>query len=210
MAQHVYTYENPPSPKDIQKAVSILKQGGVIAYPTDFNWGIGCDASQSKAIARMRKLKPGKNKPFSLICADISMAAEYSYVENWAYRQMRRALPGPFTLLLKPNRNLEKVTHDKRKTVGIRIPHCPMLLELVKSLGAPLANTSVPEGREVIRMGWQVAEELGHCLDLILDLGEEVSGLQSTIIDFTSGHARLVRQGMGNADLFDLSSSDLV
>lgn len=210
--RHIYTFINPISEKDIDAACAVLAADGVIAYPTDVNWAFGCDAASAKALDRIRQLKPThpREQPFSLICDSIAMAASYANIDHAAYRILRKALPGAYTILLERNRSLPRAIKDNRRVVGIRIPDAPLVTELVKKFGRPLATTSVPNVTafaadgiaEAPRFGYQVVEAFGHALDLVLDLGEEVPGLESTIIDFTLGAPQLVRQGAGDIDVF--------
>jgi tRNA threonylcarbamoyl adenosine modification protein (Sua5/YciO/YrdC/YwlC family) len=208
MGKHVYTYDNPPSEKHLKEACRILENGGVIAYPTDFNWAFGWDATSSKALSRIERLKPNhpKGQPFSLLCSSIAMAATVGIIETNAYRLLRKALPGPFTILLKPAKGLAKQLHEKRKTVGIRIPQNALILALVEKYGRPIVTSSVPHLKDdqSPKMGYEVHEAFGHAIDMILDLGNEVTGLESTIIDFTDTNPVLVRLGVGDASVFDL------
>lgn len=214
-AIHLYTYDNPPPEKDIERACRILLDDGVIAYPTDANWAIGCDSTSAKALDRVYQLKPShpKARPFGLICASISMAAEYGNIDHSAYRYLKKAWPGPYTVLLASTRTLPRQLKDKRRVVGIRIPQCPLLCAIVERYGKPLATTSVPMidfGLEkdqepyIPRFGYEVAAAYGHGLDLILDLGNELSGEESTIVDLTSGVPELIRAGCGDPAVFDL------
>jgi tRNA threonylcarbamoyl adenosine modification protein (Sua5/YciO/YrdC/YwlC family) len=207
MAKHVYTYINPPSERDLDEACAVLADGGLLAYPTDVNWAIGCDAANSKALDRIRLLKPGhpKEQPFSLICASISMAAKIANIEGSDYRVLKQTLPGPFTFLLQRNRSLPRQIKDKRRTVGIRVPASPLVLALVEKFGRPLATTSLPRqivGAEhhaatVVKFGYELDDKFGHALDLILDLGTEIESLETTVIDMTEGGPIVVRQGVG-------------
>jgi tRNA threonylcarbamoyl adenosine modification protein (Sua5/YciO/YrdC/YwlC family) len=212
MARHVYTYINPTSERDLDAACKVLEDNGVIAYPTDVNWAFACDAANVKALDRIRLLKPmhPKERPFSLVCWSISMASEVVNIDNAAYRYLKRALPGPYTVILERFRSLPRQIKDKRRTVGLRIPDSPLILELVKKYGKPLATTSVPpvrgiEGEEAPKFGYQVFEVFGHGIDLVLDLGDEVPGGESTIVDMTAGEPVLVRLGLGDPKIFDLA-----
>ncbi len=213
MAQHLYTFDNPPSERDIKRALLVLEDDGVLAYPTDQNWAFGCDATKPKAIDRIHRLKPShpKDRPFSLICSSISMAAEYVNIGNSEYRILKKAWPGPYTVLLTANRNFPRQLKDKRRVVGIRIPKCEMLKALVETLGRPLATTSVPsinqnrdedEMPTFPRFGYEVEEVFGHGIDLILDLGYEHPGDESTVIDMTEGTPVVVRLGAGDPAMF--------
>ncbi len=213
MADHIYTYENPTSEKDLGRALRVLENDGIIAYPTDVNWAIGCDCVRAKALDRIHALKPShpRDRPFSLICSSISMAAEYAAIDGSAYRLLKKAWPGPYTILLTANKNFPRQLKDKRRVVGLRIPACPLVLALVAKLGRPLATTSIPpikEGDFEVNphFGYQVFEAFGHALDLVLDLGDERPGLESTIVDLTSGAPEIVRRGIGDPSLFELQA----
>jgi len=214
--RHIYTYQNPLVQKDVELVAAVLEAGGVIAYPTDVNWAFGCDSASTKAIDKIRMLKPThpKEQPFSLICESISMASEYGNIEHTAYRILRRALPGPYTVLLERNRSLPRQIKDKRKVVGIRIPDSQLVQGIVRQLGRPLASTSIPEvsafsaqgSKEVPRFGYQVFEAFGHSslLDLLMDLGEESIGAETTIVDLVDGAPVIVRVGAGDPALFQV------
>lgn len=209
MAKHIYTYANPTSVRDLEAACEVLKHGGLIAYPTDVNWAIGCDASMSKAIGRIQKIKPlhPKKQPFSLLCHSISMISEVAHIEHFAYRLLKKTLPGPYTYLFKRNKNLPKQINDKRKVVGVRVPDCELLLDLVKMYNKPLLTTSLPQldevGAQSISFGYEIEQCFGHQIDLILDLGEEVLPHNSTIVDFSEGQVEVLRVGLGDTSLFD-------
>ena len=207
MSAHLYTYDNPPSERDLARAERVLREDGVLAYPNDLNWAFGCDAASSKALDQIHMLKPTRSKdlPFSLLCSSISMAAEYATIDNTAYRLLRKAWPGPFTVLLNATKAFPRQLKDKRRVVGIRIPASTLLQTLVERLGGPLATTSVPliDGKPAA-FGYEVFDAFGHGLDLLLDLGNELPGLESTIVDLTeTGVAKLIRQGAGDASIFE-------
>lgn len=206
MGEHLYTYADPPSERDLDKACQILERGGIIAYPVDQNWAIGCDASQPKALDKIRLLKPThpKDRPFSLICHDMAMASQVGTIDHQLYRYLKKAWPGPYTVILKRNRSLPRQIKDKRQVVGIRIPENPMILRLVEKLGKPLATTSIPPtaNGEPLRMGYQIQEVYGHAIDLLLDLGEELPCMESTVIDFSEGYPEVVRLGVGDPSIF--------
>jgi tRNA threonylcarbamoyl adenosine modification protein (Sua5/YciO/YrdC/YwlC family) len=216
MVQHLYTYNDPPSERDLGLILKVLTDGGVIAYPTDENWAFGCDAASSKALDRIHALKPShpRERPFSLLCSSISMAAEVANIDHQAYRILRKAWPGPYTVLLTAARNLPRQIKDKRRIVGVRIPSCKLLLTVVERFGRPLATTSVPQVLDPAQpkggftipphFGYEVFEAFGHALDLIIDLGDELSGLESTVVDMADGNVEIVREGAGNPDIFKI------
>lgn len=205
--EHIFTFVDPPSERDLDKACKVLADDGILAYPTDVNWAFGCDAASVKALDRIRQLKPThpKEQPFSLICASISMAAQFGHVDHAAYRFLKKAWPGPYTVLLQRTQSLVRQLKDKRPVVGIRVPDSPLVLALVERYGKPLATTSIPtvDGMPLLQ-GYQVSDEFGHGLNMILDLGDEVSGSESTIIDLSEGAPRLVRLGAGDPIVFGL------
>ncbi len=206
MVLHLYTYDDPPSERDLAKVVEVLEHDGVIAYPTDLNWAFGCDARSQKALDRINLLKPSHPKalPYSLICSSISMASDYVVIDNTAYAMVKKAWPGPYTILFNTTRNLPRQLKDKRRIAGIRIPDSNLLRAVVDRLGRPLATTSIPEHP---RFGYEVEEQYGHALDIVLDLGQELEGRDSTIIDFTGGSPELIRLGAGDPQVFGLSTT---
>lgn len=209
MPEHLYTYINPVSERDMKKALAVLEDDGIIAYPLDTNWAFGCDAASPKALDKIRRLKTShpKDQPFSLICADISMAASVGNIDNHHYRFLKKAWPGPFTVILTRHKTLPKQIKDKRPVVGIKVPECELVRELVTRFGKPMATTSVPnkEDGAPYKMGFEVVEDFGHGIDLVLDLGDELMGQDSTVIDFTEPEPVLVRLGVGDPKIFGVS-----
>lgn len=203
--EHVYTFINPVRERDIRRALTILEQDGLIAFPTDSSWAAGCNPRSSKALERLRSLKPHhpKEQPFSLICSSISMAAGIAEIDQPGYRILKKALPGPYTFLLRSHRSLPKQLHDKRKIVGIRIPDSPLIMALVERYDFPIVATGFPshdlQGQYLgpLHFGYEIAEHFSHTLDLILDLGEEVSGQETTIVSLADGAPEILRQGAG-------------
>jgi len=209
MGAHLYTYADPPSERDLGRAIRCLENDGTLAYPTEVNWAFGCDAGNVRALDRIRQLKPAhpKERPFTLICADIAMAATVGHIDHYAYRYLKRIWPGPYTVLLRRNRSLPRQMKDKRPVVGVRIPASPLVLALVKKFGRPLATTSVPmkNSGTPYQMGFEVFEDFGHGIDLVLDLGQSLPGLESTIVDFSEGAPIIIREGVGDPTVFGIS-----
>lgn len=208
MVDHIYTFDDPPSERDLRKVIHVLHNDGVIAYPTDINWAFGCNALNVKAIDKMRYIKPLRSKfqPFSLLCSSISMASEYVIIDDFAYRILKKIWPGPYTIILPASKKLARQVHDKRKIIGVRIPDSSLLLGLIEKFQKPLLNTSVPpmpDGTSV-KFGVEIFKLYinNKYLDLILDLGKEISGLESTVVDFSSGFPSVIRKGAGNVDIF--------
>lgn len=206
MGEHIYTYADPPSERDLTRTCKVLENDGLLAYPMGLNWAFGCDAGSVKALERIRLLKPGHpmEKSFSLLCSDISMASRVGNIDHSLYRVLKKIWPGPYTILVRRHRSLPKMIRDKRQIVGIRVPDCDFVRALVARYDKPLATTSVPEkpdGGSCI-MGYEVYEHFGHGVDLVLDLGEELPGGESTVVDFSSGSPEVIRVGAGDPSVF--------
>jgi tRNA threonylcarbamoyl adenosine modification protein (Sua5/YciO/YrdC/YwlC family) len=187
-----------PQPRLIKKVVQILSDGGVIAYPTDTIYGIGCDIFNKKGIEKIYQIKKReKNKPLSFICADLSDISQYAIVSNYAYRIMKRCLPGPYTFILEASSKTPKKIMSKRKTVGIRIPDHRICLAIVKELGHPLITTSANiSTEEELDNPDDIEDKLGHSLGLIIDEGHLISE-PSTIVDLTGDSPVVLREGKG-------------
>lgn len=187
-----------PSPRTIHRAVLALQEGGLIAYPTDTYYGIGCDLFQKKAIGRLFVLKgPNRKRPLTLICPDLSDVAQYARVSNFAYRTMRHLTPGPFTFVLEATRPVPEMMTTRQKQVGIRVPQSPVALALTRELGHPLANTSATAGDDAaLTDGKDIKAVLGHGLSLILDAGTQISE-PSTVISLLGDQIEILRLGKG-------------
>jgi tRNA threonylcarbamoyl adenosine modification protein (Sua5/YciO/YrdC/YwlC family) len=207
MAEHLYTFDDPPSQKHLERTCRLLEQDGIIAYQTDLNWAIGCNAASPKAVDRIKQLKPHhpKERPFSLLCSSISMVAEFAVVDNYQYRMLKKAWPGPYTVILESHKSLVRQLKDKRRAVGVRVPDSPMLIALLELYGKPIVTTSLPDIDDLmpVHFGYEVMDKFGFGIDLILDLGNEVPGARSTIVDMTSGQIELIRSGAGDVSLFE-------
>jgi tRNA threonylcarbamoyl adenosine modification protein (Sua5/YciO/YrdC/YwlC family) len=193
-----------PQGRHISKAVEVLRSGGVIIYPTDTVYGIGCSIFDTRAIERVYRIKgQEKSKPFSFICYDLSHISEYAKVSNPAFRLMKHLVPGPFTFLLPASKlkQLPKSMISSRKTVGIRVPQNKISLAIIRELGHPILNASVTddEGR-VISDPDVIKERYAKQVDLILDGG--TSNLElSTILDLTDDLPVVVREGAGDISM---------
>jgi tRNA threonylcarbamoyl adenosine modification protein (Sua5/YciO/YrdC/YwlC family) len=183
--------------------VAALSGGGLVAFPTDTYYGLGCDLFDKRAIERIYLLKQlPRTQELSFICQDLAEIARYAIVDNAAYRVLRRKVPGPFTFILPATRLVPDLVLRRQKTVGIRIPDSPVALELVRRLGHPIISTSAatPEG-EVLIDARDIKEKLGHGLDLILDGGYRANE-PSSVIDLSGPEPVVVRVGKG--DVSDL------
>ncbi len=188
-----------PQPRLIRKVVDILKEGGVIAYPTDTIYGLGCDLYQKDAIERIHRLKKhSKNKRLSIICADLKDISNYAHVPDYAYRIMRSLIPGPYTFILEATKLVPKIMLTNQKTVGIRVPNNNIPLALVKELDYPIITTSVTKPDEGLYNDPEEIDQMfGKALDVVIDGGAIVAE-HSSIIDFTADHPQVLRAGKGD------------
>jgi tRNA threonylcarbamoyl adenosine modification protein (Sua5/YciO/YrdC/YwlC family) len=192
---------NHPEPRKLQRAVQILREGGVVAYPTDTVYALGCDITNKKAIDRIHRMKKMRDDQLlSFVCADLSDIARYGIVQDYAYRIMRKLFPGPYTVLLSATREVPKVLRQNRKTVGIRVPDHPIALALSRELGQPVASTSASlDGEQLVDP--RDMEDRFPEIDLIIDAPIETGGLTpSTILDLSGESPVLVREGAGPTD----------
>jgi tRNA threonylcarbamoyl adenosine modification protein (Sua5/YciO/YrdC/YwlC family) len=196
-----------PQQRYIQHAVEILRNGGVIIYPTDTVYGIGCSIYNTEAIERIYRIKrEDRSKPYSFICSDLSHISEYAKVSNPAFRLMKHLIPGPFTFLLPASRlkQLPKSIMSKRKTVGIRVPNNKICLALIKELGHPILNASVTDtDGEIINDPEYINELYQNQVDAILAGGRSILGL-STILDLTEEPPVVVREGAGDISMISI------
>lgn len=191
---------NPDNPQGrlIARVVEIIKDGGLIIYPTDTQYGLGCDLTNKKAIEKVYRLKQRSQKsPFSFVCADLTHISEYAKVSNFAYRTMRRLLPGPYTFILDGTRLVPQLMLTKRHECGIRVPNHPIALGLVTTLGRPIINTSAGlEGQPVPTSPEDFADLFKNQVDVIID-GGPVAGQPSTIISLIDDEPVVLREGLG-------------
>lgn len=191
-----------PEPRKISRVVDVLRNNGLIVYPTDTIYGLGCSLISKKAIERLcqvKQIKPQKLN-LSFICHDISEVSEYvRRIDTPVFKILKHTLPGPFTYILESGSNVPKVLDVNKKTVGIRIPHHAVPLAIVKELGNPLITSSIKSDDEIRTYTTdpeEIYEELKHKVDLVIDSG--IGGnVPSTIVDFTSGEAVITRYGLG-------------
>lgn len=192
-----------PQMRYINKAVEVLKQGGVIIYPTDTVYGIGCDIFNKEALDRVFAIKQDAGtKLFSFVCPDLKDIAKYARVSDYAYRAMKHLLPGPYTFILPAAREVPKKLWTKRQTVGIRIPNHKVAMTLAKELGNPIISTSVTNRKgEVLFDPFEIKTIFNNQIDLMLSSGN-LQGQPSSIIDLSSETPEIVREGAGDISYF--------
>lgn len=196
-------YPENPNPKAIEEAVDVLKKGGIIIYPTDTVYGLGCDITNAKAIeriCRIRGIKPEKAN-FSFICSDLRHISDYiKPIDNITFRVVKKALPGPFTFIFNANNQVPKLLSSKKKTVGIRVPDNSIANEIVRMLGNPILSTSIKDEDELIEYSTDpelIHEKYEDTVDLVID-GGYGGNEASTVVDCTSGTFEVIRQGKGD------------
>jgi len=205
MANLIRIYEENPNPKDIKKVVDVLRKGGLIIYPTDTVYGLGCDITNTSALERIAQIKQVKLEKanFSFICEDLSNLSDYvKQIDSPTFKLLKRNLPGPFTFILPGNNNLPNV-FKKKKTVGIRVPDNNICRAIVRELGNPIVSTSIKDEDEVIEYTTDpelILEKWDNLVDLVID-GGYGDNIGSTVIDLTGDEPELIREGKGSLEL---------
>jgi tRNA threonylcarbamoyl adenosine modification protein (Sua5/YciO/YrdC/YwlC family) len=205
MANFIRIFEENPNPKDIDLVVKVLKSGGLIIYPTDTVYGLGCDILNLKALARVAKIKGVKldKANFSFICHDLSNLSDYvKQIDNSTFKLLKRALPGPYTFILPSAKSLPN-PFKKKKTVGIRVPKNNIALDIVKKLGRPIISTSIRDDDEIIEYTTDpelIKEKWNNLVELVIN-GGYGDNEPSTIIDMSSDEPSVIREGKGTLDI---------
>jgi len=193
-----------PQQRLILKVVDILKNGGIVVYPTDTYYGIGCDIMNKKAIERIYQLKQrNKNKPFSFICSGLKNISLYAKVSNYTYKTMKRLLPGPYTFILEGSKLVPKIMLTHRRTAGIRVPDNPICLALVEELGNPVITTSatMPDGT-IFHDASLIHDYFGNRIDAVVG-GSIVPGRPSSVIMLIDDIPEVIRKGLGDVSIFE-------
>lgn len=205
-----YIYRTSIDENIMQKAKDILLEGGLVAYPTDTSWGIGCSINSRKGIEKLKKLKGNyKSSTPTLICSSISQISEVAFLNNYYFRLIKQFTPGPYVFVLNATNKIEKKVTMKRIEIGVRIPDHPVPVRIVETLGSPIFSTTAL--KNLTEQGWLNAkyaeEHLFECgweleyinqVDLILDTGETLEKVLSTVIDMTGPEPRIIRKGIGD------------
>ena len=206
MSEIIKIYEDKPSEAAIKKVVEVLRNGGLVIYPTDTVYGLGCDITNSRALEKIAKIKGIKLEKanFSFVCSDLSNLSDYvKQIDTSTFKILKRALPGPYTFILPGNNDLPK-EFRKKKTVGIRVPDNNIAREIVKLLGNPIVSTSIHDEDEVIEYSTDpelIFEKWNNKVDLVID-GGYGDNVASTIIDLTGYEPEVIREGKGSLDIF--------
>ena len=206
MAEFIKIYEDKPSEAAIEKVVKVLQNGGLVIYPTDTVYGLGCDITNTKALERIAKIKGIKLEKanFSFVCSDISNISSYvKQLDTASFKILKRALPGPYTFILNSGNDLPK-EFKKKKTVGIRVPDNRIARLMVEKLGNPIVSTSIYDEDEVLEYSTDpelIFEKWQHKVDLVID-GGYGDNIASTIIDLSTGEPEIIREGKGDINIF--------
>ena len=205
MAEFIKIYEDKPSEAAIKKVVDVLKSGGLVIYPTDTVYGLGCDITNTKALERIAKIKGVKLEKanFSFVCSDLSNLSDYvKQIDTPTFKILKRALPGPYTFILPGNNDLPSAFR-KKKTVGIRVPDNTIALDIVRMLGNPIVSTSIHDDDEVLEYSTDpelIFEKWQYLVDLVID-GGYGDNVPSTIIDLSGNEPEVIREGKGDLDI---------
>lgn len=206
MAEFIRLYNDNPNPKDIQAVVNVLKKGGLIIYPTDTVYGLGCDITNTKALERIAKIKGIKLEKanLSFICHDLSNLSDYvKQIDTTTFKILKRALPGPYTFILPGAKTLPNV-FKKKKTVGIRVPDNNIALDIVRALGNPIISTSIRDEDEILEYTTDpelILEKWDNLVDLVID-GGYGDNEASTVIDLSTDPPEILREGKGSLEIF--------
>jgi len=204
----VKIYPQNPNPKTVQQVANCLREGGIVIFPTDTIYGMGCNIHKPKAVEKIISIMGNRKKKttLSFICYDLSHLSDFTTpIENHIFKAMKRALPGPYTFILNANNQVPKMVHGAKKTVGIRIPNNAIIRAIVEELGHPVFSTSIRDDDEVVEYTTDpelIYEKYGNLVDIVVD-GGYGDNVPSTVVDCTSGEIIIVREGKGEIGIFD-------
>ncbi len=206
MARYLDVHPDNPQPRVIAQVVALLEDGGLVAYPTDSGYALGCRMDDREGADRIRRIRHLDDRHhFTLVCADFAQLGHFVMVDNSAFRAIKAATPGPYTFILRATSEVpRRLAHPKKKTVGVRIPEDPVAQAIVAALGEPILSSSLilPGSTEALTDGWAIKEELDHVVDAVVDGGERGSE-PTTVVDFSDGAPEVVRAGAGDPSRFE-------
>jgi tRNA threonylcarbamoyl adenosine modification protein (Sua5/YciO/YrdC/YwlC family) len=201
VAKLIEVHPTDPQPRRVGKIVEAIHAGGLIAYPTDSSYALGCHIGDTRAIDRIRRIRrTDRNHNFTLVCRDLSEISSYARVDNWAYRLIKSRTPGPYTFILPATREVPKrLQHPKRRTIGLRVPDHPFVRAVLDELGEPIMSSTLTLPGEALPLTdpVEIEERIGHEVDVIVDAGP--TGLEpTTVLDLTGGDVQVLRVGLGD------------
>lgn len=201
MARIIRIHPTHPQPRLVATAVQVIRSGGLVAYPTDSSYALGCHIGDKKAMDRIRRIrKTDKKHNFTLVCSDLSEISTYARVDNWAYRMIRSMTPGPYTFILQATREVPKrLQNPKRRTIGLRVPDHPLVRAMLESFGEPIMSSTLqlPGDEHPLTDPDEIESRLGHQVDAIIDAGP-VGVEPTSVIDLSSGSVQVLRVGRGD------------
>jgi tRNA threonylcarbamoyl adenosine modification protein (Sua5/YciO/YrdC/YwlC family) len=205
VAKLIEVHPRDPQPHRVQKIVERIRDGALIAYPTDSSYALGCRIGDKKPIERIHRIRrTDKNHNFTLVCADLSEISMYARVDNWAYRMIKSLTPGPYTFILPATRQLPKMLQNpKRRTIGIRVPDHPLVNAMLDELGEPIMSSTLllPGDELPLTDPLDIEDRIGHEVDIIIDAGP--TGIEpTTVLDLSSGSVEVLRVGRGDTSQF--------
>ncbi|AUD78464.1 threonylcarbamoyl-AMP synthase [Kangiella profundi] len=207
MTQLIEIHPENPQPRLVSQIVAIIRNGGVVVYPTDSGYALGCHIGDKKALDRIRQIRDlEKNHNFTLVCRDLSELAFYARVDNTAFRLIKNNTPGPYTFILRATAEVpNRLKHPKKKTIGIRVPDNAIAQAILEALGEPMMNTSLilPDQDEgSVLAPHEIFDELDGRVDAVID-GGYCGHEETTVVDMTSGYPEIIRYGAGDAGVFE-------
>ena len=201
MAKLIEIHPTDPQPRLVASVVHAIKEGGLIAYPTDSSYAVGCHIGDKRAIDRIRRIRRADQKHnFTLVCSDLSEISLYARVDNWAYRMLKSMTPGPYTFILQATREVPKrLQNPKRRTIGLRVPDHPLVHAMLEDLGEPIMSSTLtlPGDDMPLTDPAEIEERIGHEVDVIIDAGP--TGIEpTTVLDLSHGIVEILRRGRGD------------
>jgi tRNA threonylcarbamoyl adenosine modification protein (Sua5/YciO/YrdC/YwlC family) len=206
MAKYFDVHPANPQPRALRQVVDLVRAGGLIAYPTDSCFALGCRLGNKEGIDRIREIRRlDSGHPFTLVCRDFAQLGQFVQVSNALFRSIKAATPGSYTFILPATKEVpRRLMHPRKKTVGVRIPDHVVTQALLSELGEPLLSSTLllPDETEPMTQGWEIKERLDHVVDAVIDSGE-CGAVPTTIIDFSRGEPEIVRRGAGDPSRFE-------
>lgn len=205
VAKLIEIHPKDPQARRVAEVVQIIRNGGLIAYPTDSSYAFGCHIGDARAINRIHRIRrTDKKHNFTLVCKDLSEISVYARVDNWAYRLIKSMTPGPYTFILPATREVPKrLQNPKRRTIGLRVPEHPLVKAILESLGEPIMSSTLllPGDSQPLTDPLEIEDRIGHQIDAIVDAGP--TGIEPTsVLDLTSGSVEVRRVGRGDVSAY--------
>ncbi|MET0449394.1 MAG: L-threonylcarbamoyladenylate synthase, partial [Aeromicrobium sp.] len=206
-ARFIDIHPDNPQQRAVDQATAVISDGGLIAYPTDSGYALGAQIGNKDALDRIKAIRKLDDKHhFTLVCKDFAQLGQFVHVDNAIFRAVKNATPGPYTFILPATREVpRRLLHDKKKTVGVRIPDSKVVQALLATLGEPILSTTLilPGSTEAMTTAWEIAEELDGRIEAVIESGEDVIPQPTTVIDFADGYAEILRVGAGDPAPFE-------